>query len=82
MTPDEERADVLCRVLMALFPGAPFSIDVLTTKILEGLGMIGWSLSYDPDFTKKNIEAVVEAVRAQHPTPTEFVPPRPPERWM
>ena len=80
MDPEEEKKEILCKVLMALFPGAPFSIDVLAAKILEGLGMVGWSLTYDPEYTKKNIEAIVAAARASHPTPQPFVPPRPPER--
>lgn len=80
MEPEEEKIEVLIRVLMALFPNAPFNIDVLAAKILEGLGLVGWTLQYDPEYTAKHIRDTVEAYQTAHPTPTQFMPPQPPER--
>lgn len=80
MTPDEEQHEILIKVLGALFPSAPFDITVLTNRIIQGLAQMGWYLAYDEEITKNQIQQVIDAVRAQHPTPTQFVPPQPPER--
>ncbi len=82
MTPDEEKTEILTKVLEALFPNPPFSIVTLAERILQGLGMVGWGLSYDPNYTQVHIQEVIEAARAVHPTPPPFVPPRPPERHI
>lgn len=80
MTPDEQPVAILETVLKGLFPNAPFDVTLLADRIIEGLSQSGWSLTYDPKYTRESIERLVEEFRGKYPPPTSFIPPQPPER--